>query len=251
MGAPQQLLASGIVVVPGNSGILTSGTSYTLPSTSGFKINVLVIAPGGGGGGGSGRTYASGYYTGGGSGGAGGNAYALNVLATPGSAVTFSIGAVGSAGGVRDGVFTSGSDGTAGGVTSVTVNASVVARATGGNGGIVSPNATAGTAGSLTVGTQYLAPTNGNDAGSGTTVGGLGAKGYQLSTTVGASLASILTYGSTGTAGAENSGQYGVAGTIYGAGGTGGGCAQSDVYNYNNMFSTAGTTGAVFIWWGY
>lgn len=251
MGAPQQLLAGGVVVVPGNSGILTSGTSYTLPTTSGFKINVLVIAPGGGGGGGSGRTFASGYYTGGGSGGAGGNAYALDAIAAPGATLTLSIGSVGSGGTTRDGIFTSGSNGTAGGVTSITVNASVVARATGGNGGIVSPNATAGTAGGLTVGTQYLTPTNGNAAGSGTTIGGLGAAGYVLSTTVGASLASILTYGSTGTAGPENSGQYCIAGTIYGAGGTGGGCAQSDVYNYNNMTSTAGTTGAVFIWWGY
>jgi hypothetical protein len=38
---------------------------------------------------------------------------------------------------------------------------------------------------------------------------------------------------------------------VYGAGGGGGGCSQSDVYNYNNIFASVGTGGAVFIWWGY
>lgn len=240
--------------VPGNSGILTSGTSYTLPSTSGLTINILVIGGGGGGGGGSGRTFASGYYTGGGGGGAGGNAYALNVPVTPGQSVSFNIGiGTGGAGGAyRDGVFTSGSNGSSGLGTAVLVNGITRAWVTGGGGGVVSPTGTGGNAGGIfSTGTQALTPIAGANAGSGTTVGGLGAKGYTINTTIGLSIGSIIGYGSTGTAGPENSGQYGASGTIYGAGGTGGGCAQSDVYNYANIFSTAGTTGAVFIWWGY
>jgi hypothetical protein len=238
--------------IPGNSGILTSGSSFTLPTTSGLTINVLVIGAGGGGGGGSGRTFASGYYTGGGAGGAGGNAYALNVPVTPGQSVTFSIGGGGAGGNFRDGVFSGGSNGSAGNGTTASVNGTVWAWATGGGGGVVSPTGTGGFAGSVfSTGTQAITPTAGADAGSGTTIGGLGAKGYTINTTVGLSIGSIIGYGSTGTAGGENSGQYGVSGTVYGAGGTGGGCSQSDVYNYNNIFSTAGTAGAVFIWWGY
>jgi len=238
--------------IPGNSGILTSGSSFTLPTTSGLTISVLIIGGGGGGGGGSSRTFAAGFTTGGGGGGSGGNVYESNISVTPGQSVTFNIGGGGAGGAPRDGVFTSGGSGFSGGSSSVTVNGSVVAVATPGYGGIVSPTGTGGSGGSFAAGgAPQLASSSGADAGSGTTIGGLGAKGYTINTTVGLSIGSIIGYGLTGTAGAENSGQYGVSGTVYGAGGTGGGCSQSDVYNYNNIFSTAGTAGAVFIWWGY
>jgi len=237
-------------VIPGNSGILTSGNSYTLPISAGTFINVLVVAGGGGGGGGSGRTFASGYYTGGGGGGAGGNAYRFTIPVALQGTVNYTIGAGGAGGSQRDGIFSGGSNGSAGGNSSVTLNSVVQCSASGGNFGYVSPSGTPGGAGTATTGSIIRTPTAGYAAGN-NTVGGLGANGYVINTTVGLGLNSIFTYGAAGTASNENSGVYSTSGTVRGAGGTGGGCAQSDVYNYNNMFSTAGTSGAVFIWWGY
>ena len=237
-------------VVPGNSGILTSGSSFTLPITSGLTIKVLVIAGGGGGGGGSARTSYSGYFTGGGGGGAGGNAYGTASV-TPGQSVTIFIGGGGAGGAARDGIFSGGSNGSNGITSSVTVNGSTVALVTAGNGGIVSPNATGGAAGGASIGTQQLTPIAGYAAGSNTTAGGIGPKGYTINTTVGLALGSIIGYGSNGSTSTAGSGVYSTSGTVYGAGGSGGGCAQSDVENYANIISTAGTTGAVFIWWGY
>jgi hypothetical protein len=117
----------------------------------------------------------------------------------------------------------------------------------------VSPDTTGGTAGSVSTGTQYLTP---NAGGTGTQTnqftgqGGLGAAGYTISTTVGASLSSIIGYGSTGATYVAG-GAASQSGTVYGAGGGGGGTNQSDQQSYQNMFAAAGTTGAVFIWWGY
>lgn len=249
-------------VIPGNSGLLQSGTSYTLPSTSGNKINVLVIGGGGGGGGGSGRTSYAGYFTGGGGGGAGGNAYALNIPVTPGQSVVFNVGGGGSAGAARDGIYSSGSNGTAGGFTAVTVNSTVVALAGGGAGGLVSPNATGGAAGGASVGTALLGANAGGTAPDGTTYGGIGAKGYAINTAIGNSLAAILTYGANGVTYPEGSGNYNVAGGQFGGGGSGGSCAQSDVYSaapiyatpglgYSTAASPTGPAGLVFIWWGY
>jgi len=99
----QQLLGKSYVIAA-NSGILTSGSSYTLPQTSGTTIKVLAIAGGAGGGGGSGRSSYSGFFDGAGGGGAGGNAYAT-VTVTPGATVSFSIGSAGGAGASRDGVY--------------------------------------------------------------------------------------------------------------------------------------------------
>jgi len=238
--------------IPGNSGILTTGSSFTLPSTSGLTISVLVIGSGGGGGGGSNRRTNSGFTTGAGGGGAGGNQYALNVPVTPGQSVSYFIGAAGGAGALRDGVFTSGSNGTTGDGCSATVSSVLYASASGGSGGLVSPNATGGAAGgSAGAGIQTITPTAGSNAGSGTTIGGLGARGYTINTTVGLPLASIIGYGATGTAGSNGTGIPCVPGTIYGAGGTGGGTAQGDEQNNTNAQASGGTVGAVFIWWGY
>jgi len=241
------------IIVPGNSGILTSGTSFRLPATSGTNIKVLVIASGGGGGGGTGRTYESGYYTGGGGGGAGGYSYVPNVISAPGEIITYFIGPVGAAGVHGDGIYRDATNGSIAGQASVTVRGVLKANASGGAGGLGSPNATPGSAGAVITGGYIsgISPTAGVAAVSGNTAGGHGAKGYQINTTVGASLSSILTYGSEGTSAGQNSGVTSTSGTIYGAGGTGGGCSQSDVYNYANIFATNGTTGAVFIWWGY
>lgn len=236
------------IIVAGNSAILTSGTSFVLPFTSDIKINVLAIGGGGGGGGGSGRRTNAGYSTGGGGGGAGGNAYALDIPVVPGQTITYAIGAGGGGGGGRDGVYTSGSNGVAGGSTSVTINSTVVALATGGSGGLVAPNATAGAAGATTTGTQLLTPTAGTNAVAGTNAGGKGAKGYTIDTTIGLLIASILGYGNTGLSYGVGGGSS-TSGTIYGAGGTGGGCCQSDVESTVNLNSASGTSGAVLIWW--
>ena len=254
----------GKIIIPGNSGILTAGSSYTLPATSGARINILVIGAGGGGGGGNGRSETAGSYLGGGGGGAGGDSYALSVSVIPGQVVEYEIGAAGTAGVTRDGPFSSGSNGGTGGTTRVVIDGISRATATGGGGGVVAaPTGTtggggAGAAGGTTIGTQYLSPTAGTAAvawsppsGNGDAQGGPGAKGYTINTTVGLSLSSILGYGVSGVT--YTSGTYGIPGTIYGAGGSGGGTNQSDVYYSLNprIYASAATTGAVFIWWGY
>lgn len=259
MSGIQSMLLSASGLVPGNSGIITSSGPFTLPSTSGLTVNVLVIAGGGGGGGGSGRTYASGYYTGGGGGGAGGNAYA-QISVTPGATLNCVIGAPGSAGVTRDGIYSSGSNGGAGGYVYVNLGTTTVAYAEGGSGGVVSPTGTGGASGYAVFGTALVTPATGGAAGSGTTYGGIGAKGYQINTTVGAT--TILTYGSDGVTYPEGSSNYNVAGTGWGAGGSGGSCAQSDVYSPHPIYATTGASGstnpspgtqssAIFIWWGY
>lgn len=240
--------------IPGNSGVLTSGSSYTLPRTSGKTINVIAIAGGGGGGGGSGRTSFSGYYIGGGGGGSGGNAYATNITVTPGQSVSFSIGGGGSGGIPRDGIYGDqgnvGSNGSSGGGTSLSVNGTTYAFATSGSGGVKTPGGNAGGAGSYSAGSQLISATDGI-AGVSDTKGGAGARGYTINTTVGTAVGSILDYGSYGVGYPEGSGGYSTTGSGYGAGGTGGGDAQSDRVNYNNIFSAPGAAGAVFIWWGY
>lgn len=254
-------------VIAGNA-LITSGTSYTLPVTSGPSINVLVIGGGGGGGGGSGRTFASGYYVGGGGGSSGGASYALNIPVTPGQKVTFQVGGGGTAGSVRDGIYSSGSGGGPGGDSFFKVNNVAYAYAYGGKGGANSPTGTgaayatataigidpyhtagspAGSPGLNAGATAYLEAVTAN------TKGGPGGKGLliTLATTDPSYLAPHSSLGNFGVGYPENSGTFGVAGTGYGAGGTGGGCAQSDVYNYNNIIATTGNGGAVFIWWGY
>lgn len=242
--------------IAGNSGILTSGTSYTLPLTVGSTINVLVIGGGGGGGGGNYRRTNSGYTVGAGGGGAGGNAYALNISVIPGQVITYSIGGAGSAGSAGYGIFTPlSTSGSAGGSTSVTVGGTVRAQASAGNGGTKSDNNTfsaGGSAGGVTTGTQLLTPTAGGDASDPSgSAGGTGAKGYSIATNIGLALANILAYGSSGATFAHGSGNNSQSGTIYGAGGGGGGTNQSDQESPANAVAAPGTAGAVFIWWGY
>jgi len=241
--------------VAGNSGILTSGSSYTLPSTSGLTIKVLVIAGGGGGGGGTGRnSNYQGWNTGGGGGGGGGNAYVTSISVTPGQAVSFSIGGGGGAGNPTNGQYGGGSDGSGGSSTSVVVNGSTVASVSGGGGGTLSANYDAppgGTAGTITTGSSTgVSIYAGSSPGYNTQVGGTSAYGYQINTTVGLSIGSIITLGTQGVGHGVGGGPA-TAGTIYGAGGGGGGSCQSDQTFDGNQYAAAGTGGAVFIWWGY
>jgi len=241
-------------IVPGNSGVITSGSSYTLPLNAGPSINVLVVGGGGGGGGGSNRRTNAGYITGGGGGGGGAAPYVLNIPVTPGQVVTFSIGGGGGAGGKRDGVYTGGSNGGRGGSTIFYVNGAAKAQATGGYGGAVSPNQTAGVSGEVILGrfvTGFPA-NNGLGAVLNTSIGGFGARGFNINTTVGVTAPNgLLTYGVFGTAGGPGSGIPCVPGTGHGGGGTGGGTAQGDEQNSRNADASAGRGGAIFIWWGY
>ena len=239
-------------VIPSTSAILTSGSSFTLPRTSGPKISILAIGGGGGGGGGSGRTRWSGYYIGGTGGGSGAAAYALDVAVTPGQTITYSIGGGGGGGASRDGVYGSaGRNGDAGGTTTVSVNGTVVCQAGPGGGGELTPGSNPGSAGSVYVGSNALDSTAGGLGRNNVYpewggAGGVGARGYTIN--VGpSSIGSIIGYGSYGTESQEASS---TSGTVYGAGGTGGGAKQSDRGGSNaRIASTAGTQGAVFLWW--
>jgi hypothetical protein len=247
----QQLLGKSYVIAA-NSGILTSGSSYALPQTSGATIKVLAIAGGGGGGGGSGRSSFSGFFTGGGGGGDGGNAY-TTVSVTPGQTVYFSIGAAGGAGSARDGIYSSGSNGGSGTTTTITVNSSNVAVATGGGGGTVSyyDSIPGGSAGGVSAGSALVTPVAGQNAPDGTQTGGYGGNGYSINTSVGAT--TILTLGSTAAGAAGPGGGPATTGVAYGGGGGGGGTCQSDRGGQQNgaQIAAGGYQGAVFIWWGY
>ena len=250
----QQLLGKSYVIAA-NSGILTSGSYYTLPQTSGTTIKIIAIAGGGGGGGGSFRNAANaGYNVGAGGGGAGGNVYLSSVTVTPGQTIYFSIGGGGAGGAPGYGVYSpTPQPGSIGTQTTVTVSGSVVAQANAGGGGAQSPTATAGSAGSAGTGSQYLSVSAANDGYSNNQFvgqGGVGAIGYSINTTVGASISSILTYGSAGAT-YYAGGPASTASTVYGAGGGGGGTCQADQQSYQNAYPAAGTVGAVFIWWGY
>ena len=244
--------------IPGNSGVITGGGSYTLPRTSGKTVNVLAIAGGGGGGGGSGRTYWSGFTVGAGGGGSGGAAYATNVSVTPGQSVSFSIGGAGGGGASRDGNYGSGgSDGGAGATTTIYVNGNPIAQAYGGSGGMKAyqnqpevPATYGGAGGGVSIGSNALGSTNGLDGqdsvyteGGGR--GGQGARGFIISTGQ-TSIGNIIGYGGYGSEG-EN--QAGGTGSVYGAGGTGGGTVQSDRHYAVRINSAGGSGGAVYIWW--
>jgi hypothetical protein len=234
-------------VIPGNM-LWTSGSgTFTLPATTGPTVSMLIVGGGGGGGGGSGRTSFAGYFTGGGGGGSGGLFLLRDYAAGPGNIISYSVGYGGTGGAPRDGIYSSGSSGGAGNNSSIAFSPGVSFGADPGQGGINSPTGTGGLGGLA----NYFSSSDGLPAGEFTTIGGSGAPGWLINTTVGITRDSILSIGAYGSGGPEGSGVQAVSGTGYGAGGTGGGCVQSDVYNYRNMFSTAGTSGAVFIFWGY
>jgi hypothetical protein len=244
------------LLIPGNSGVLTASSGYyDVPVTAGSTVNMLLIGGGGGGGGGSGRTFASGYYIGGGGGAAGTCVirYGVDMNQFTNRRVYYYIGAGGAAGGVRDGIFTTGGTGGAGNNSQVNNDSSVILRAPGagidGQVAANSPNGTGQQAYTASDYGPYLLNAYNGDKSIGTS-GGPGAPGYDISTALNF-INSVAEYGAFGLTYGENTGSYSTNGTGWGAGGSGGGCAQSDVYNYANMFSTAGTRGALFIWWGY
>jgi hypothetical protein len=111
--------------------VLTSGSSYTIPSNSGYaNIKIWVI---GGGGGGRGVSGSSASATGGGAGGVVYKTWSIS----GGETITYSIGGAG-AGGIGN---NNGSDG---GSTSVTLSGTTI-TANGGKGGLSSGASTGGT----------------------------------------------------------------------------------------------------------
>lgn len=236
---------NGLMLVPGNSGVLTSGTSFNLPNTSGRLVTIICIGGGGGGGGGSSRPV-----TPAGSGGGGGDIRYVTIAVTPGQTITYEVGNPGNRGAARDGIYSSGASGGAGGTTSVTVNGTVVCTAPGGGGGAVAyTSGGGGDPGFGGIGTRLLTPDAGVTAtdGGSNAVGGDGARGYIINTSVG--VTSLATYGLAGAAGIGGSGSSGKTGTVYGGGGGGGGCnPTNDVLGDQPGY---GGTGAVFIYWGY
>jgi hypothetical protein len=254
-----------VKVKPGNSGILTSGSGYTLPAAAGTKVSAIVIAGGGGGGGGSARNGDwQGYFQGGGGGGSAGAVLALNEPVTLGATLPFSIGSGGGAGGITMGQYTpAGSPGGNGGRTSLYFNGNGRSATEGGAGGVsgdgnhqpgsypplaYSQGGYAGAGYPAPMGTSGVA---GGTAPNGPTVGGAGGRGYTIDTTVGTPPGSILGLGAAGSSYAQYSSVYPVPGTGYGAGGSGGGTVQSDRGPSQNMNASAGIPGAIFIWWGY
>lgn len=255
-----QLLGKSYVIA-NNSGILTGGSSYALPSTSGNTIKVLVIGGGGGGGGGSARTAHN--PRGPGGGGGSGGMYYSTLSVTPGQTITFSIGGSGSGGGACDGGYNPGTSGGTGGQTSVS-NGSTTIYANGGNGGDqgydvaigqVCPGGSAGSGNGSSVSIQQ----NGGNAQYGVTPGGgYGGEGIQINTTVG--VGTPYSAGSRGVGGVGNDAGGGggdspntpaTTGTVYGAGGGGGG-ANNEFYGEGPGINGAdGSNGALFIWWGY
>lgn len=198
---------------------LTSGTSYSVPSDWNNSDNSIEVIGGGGGGGGNTN----------GDGGGGGGAYSrsLNLALTPGSTVTYAVGAGGSAGSV-------GNDGGAGGDTyfcnstsncsSISGSAVIIGAKGGGGGGSAGVGGSGGASGSGVGSTKY----SGGNGGSGNTTdvfggGGGGAAGPNSNGNSG----SITAVG--GDAGGVNPGQGGSAqsaggdGTAFGSRGAGGG----------------------------
>jgi len=251
MSIVQMLLGEGqFYTIPGNSGIITGGTSYTLPTTTGPTIKILAVAGGGGGGGGSSRNQNWSWYIYGGSGGgSGGNAYAT-ISVIPGSTINFSIGGAGSPGSARDGPYSGGASGSSGGSTTITYNSTTYANASGGSGGLVSQgySSYSTSPGAAITGTALVTPQYGSGSG-GADYGGVGAYNYNINTSVGTALASILTAGSNAAYGIPNAGYGASSASLYGGGGGGGG--NNDANDNPGYNAGSGSQGAVFIWWGY
>ena len=262
-------------LVGGNSGIITTAGAgtYTLPATSGTTIKALIIGAGGGGGGGTGRIVNTGRYSGGG-GGAAGEARYIEFSATPGSTISFTVGAAGSAGLPRDGGYSLGTEATIGGYSNLFLNGSSVCYAAGGTHGGISQYQGYGIAGTngggfggtlvngpaLSGFTVYYMPIDFSDYDN--FGGGWGREGTLIDATVGAT--TVYSIGTRGVGGWGNasglmigrgmhgiSWRYAVTGTGYGGGGSGGG-KDDEYFGYTpGNTGSAGNTGAVFFWWGY
>jgi len=237
--------------------LFTSDENWTVPTTSGGKISMIAIGGGGGGGGGSNRTQ---FAIGGGGGGSGGAAYYVDYPIAAGTVLAVRVGVGGGPGNLRDGVFGAANMGASGPASFVIPlgGSAIIVRGNGGYAGAFAQYGTAGAGGTVDRGSQLLVSTSGSAAGrSGestlgpvsNSVGGPGAKGFIINAAIDA--ASKAGYGLTGQTFSTNTSP--ITGTLYGAGGCGGGCVQGDVGGQplNRRNATTGNNGCVFIWWNY
>lgn len=193
--------------------VLTSGTSWTVPSDFNTTANTVECWGGGGGGGGAnGGSPGSG-------GGGGGGAYSqvTNLNLTPGSSVAYSIGDAGTAG-----LSVGPTAGGAGGNTWFHSTTTVLASpGLGGGNGSVNTGGNGGTTASC-VGTVKLPGGNGGNSTTSTAPGGGGGAGGPD----GAGSAGAA--GSGANAGAGGYGDGGIGGAGGAGGAVGGGAGQAD-----------------------
>ncbi len=216
--------------------VLTSGTSYTIPPVLTTQAKIWAIGAGGGGGGTTGNRSAGG-------GAAGGVAYKTWSGISPGSTISYSLGASG-AGGVG------GNNGSSGGSTTVTYQGVTI---TGGGGGGGRYNNT-----TSSVGGDF----SGGDGGSngGGTVGKSGDIGGSAGAAIGGVNGSagnipVDGYGGNGALSADVSGLFAVLSAVGGYPTTSGGVGASDQNApANGMHGTAATGfgcgGGGGGWWG-
>jgi hypothetical protein len=272
----------------GNSGLITTDQTFTVPAGV-YSIKMLCVGAGGSGGGGTARVQNTGPYTGGG--GGGGGALSWGTLSvTPGSQLNCYIGVGGTSPGRRDGGYSGAVYGVNGGGTSIlgfngqsygvvlyggggyggcsSINSGDATAASDGSGGGLNYTATIGRGGgSVSTGATLYATspyTNQDQWG-----GGYGASGWNINTTVGAD--PIWTAGGQGLGGIGNAFCYlntldgysfyganartytyraAATGSGYGGGGGGGG-RDNEYWGDTGQDGAAGTNGCAFIWWGY
>ncbi len=207
--------------------VLTSGTSWTVPSDW-TNVNSIEVIGGGGGGGGVNTIANSG-------GGGGGGAYSKSInltTLTPNSTVTYQIGVGGSGGSTAGGAGTAGTDtwfNASSMAACVTAGATVCAGAKAGNpgvGSVASHGNGAGGAGGLATGGVGSTKYNGGTGATGSSLnggaGGGGAAGKNGAGNNGSSFSGGS--GDAGTGGAGGGGNAnGSAGTEWGTAGSGGG----------------------------
>ena len=239
--------------------ILTSGSSWTVPS----NVSSITVECWGGGGGGGGVAYPNATSNCSAGGGGGGGAYAKAILSVnPGSTYNYTIGAGGSGGG------SGANNGSIGGTTTFNTN-SVVAVGGGfggkGNNGAAGPLlGVAGSGGSSALCTGDIKWSGGNGAAgfgtltacvSGAGGGGAGTNSNGNSAVNNIAGAASGNGGGSGGAGCvsssstANNGQTGIVGFTYGGGGSGGRFCKYTSIGTSNKAGGAGASGVIIISW--
>lgn len=263
-------------------------TQYNFGAGHSRTIGIMAIGAGGGGGGGSSRPWGHGVVQGG-AGGGGGEMRATTITVTPGQFLNVFVGGGGSAGQARDGPYSAGSNGGAGGYSGALNSAQTTwyCLAYGGGGGQVATvntsvnNQTVGAAGGSGGVGSFISPGNVGahgpytTAGSGkntyvaTQGGGFGGAGVYFHTFLRAGTGGNGSAGATVThsnAGANSPGYgsfnwHGLSGTVagaaawgytnsyFGVGGGGGGGGINNNDNGGGMQGGAGQPGVLIIFW--
>lgn len=229
-------LRAGVVDFTSASG---STTSYTVPGTYTIAVPAgktsarLTLQAGGGGGGGGNYRYYQNTYTGAGGGGGANAVVSLSGL-TAGHVLEVTVGAGGTAGTPRDGIYTSGSNGGSGGLSRVRNQTTNVTYSTvnGGGGGSVAGNTTAG---GTSGGTGGIAGSSGySTSDANFRLGGAGGNSR---------------YGTGGSGGVGRTNVSATSGSGYGSGGGGGGGNGGGGYGSTEtgMYAAAGANGQVII----